>query len=81
MKRWTAAAATALILSGMGASGAAYAQQGDSSAPIDSGKWPPVCSSWNWPTRNVGTLILLTQAPGERSSYRLGVRNGFSLIS
>jgi lipopolysaccharide export system protein LptA len=35
MKRWTAAAATALILSGMGAGGAAYAQQGDSSAPID----------------------------------------------
>ena len=35
MKRWTAAAATALILSGIGASGAAYAQQGDSSAPID----------------------------------------------
>ena len=34
MKRWTAAAATALILSGIGASGA-YAQQGDSSAPID----------------------------------------------
>lgn len=34
MKRWTAAAATALILSGMGA-GAAFAQQGDSSAPID----------------------------------------------
>lgn len=35
MKRWTAAAATALILSGVGASGAAQAQQGDSSAPID----------------------------------------------
>ena len=35
MKRWTAAAATALILSGVGASGAAYAQQGASSAPID----------------------------------------------
>lgn len=35
MKRWTAAAATALILSGLGAGGAAYAQQGDSSAPID----------------------------------------------
>jgi len=35
MKRWTAAAATALILSGLGASSAAYAQQGDSSAPID----------------------------------------------
>jgi len=34
MKRWTAAAATALILSGTWASGA-YAQQGDSSAPID----------------------------------------------
>jgi lipopolysaccharide export system protein LptA len=35
MKRWTAAAATALILSGLGASGAAHAQAGDSSAPID----------------------------------------------
>ena len=35
MKRWTAAAATALILSGIGASGLAHAQQGDSSAPID----------------------------------------------
>lgn len=35
MKRWTAAAATALILSGFGAAGAAHAQQGDSSAPID----------------------------------------------
>ncbi|HJV40826.1 LptA/OstA family protein [Caulobacter sp.] len=35
MKRWTAAAATALILSGIGAGGVAYAQQGDSSAPID----------------------------------------------
>lgn len=35
MKRWTAAAATALILSGMWAGGAAYAQQGSSSAPID----------------------------------------------
>jgi lipopolysaccharide export system protein LptA len=36
MKRWTAAAATALILaSAAGAAGAAYAQMGDSSAPID----------------------------------------------
>lgn len=35
MKRWTAAAATALVLSGFGAAGAAQAQQGDSSAPID----------------------------------------------
>ena len=35
MKRWTAAAATALILSGIGASGPAYARQTDSSAPID----------------------------------------------
>jgi|UPI0003A1566E lipopolysaccharide export system protein LptA len=36
MKRWTAAAATtALILCGIGASGAAYAQKGDSSTPID----------------------------------------------
>lgn len=34
MKRWTAAAATALILAS-GAASAAYAQQGDSSAPID----------------------------------------------
>jgi lipopolysaccharide export system protein LptA len=33
MKRWTAAATTALIL--FGASGAAYARQSDSSAPID----------------------------------------------
>jgi len=35
MKRWTAAAATALILSGVGVAGAASAQQGGSSAPID----------------------------------------------
>ncbi|PHY19459.1 hypothetical protein CSW59_12025 [Caulobacter sp. BP25] len=35
MKRWTAAAATALVLSGLGGAGAALAQQGDSSAPID----------------------------------------------
>lgn len=35
MKRWTAAAATALFLSGFVAAGAAQAQQGDSSAPID----------------------------------------------
>lgn len=36
MKRWTAAAATtALILCGIGASGAAYAQRGDSSTPVD----------------------------------------------
>ncbi|PZR35637.1 MAG: hypothetical protein DI526_06705 [Caulobacter segnis] len=34
MKRWTAAAATALVLSGLGPV-AAHAQQGDSSAPID----------------------------------------------
>lgn len=35
MKRWTAAAVTALILSGVAAGGAAYAQQGDSSTPVD----------------------------------------------
>lgn len=35
MKRWTAAAATALILSGVSASGPAYARQTDSSAPVD----------------------------------------------
>ncbi len=35
MKRWTAAAVTALILSGMGAGGAAQARQSVSSAPID----------------------------------------------
>ena len=35
MKRWTAAAATALILSGVSASGPAFARQTDSSAPVD----------------------------------------------
>jgi lipopolysaccharide export system protein LptA len=35
MKRWTAAAATALILSGVLAGGPAYARQSSSSAPVD----------------------------------------------
>jgi len=35
MKRWTAAAATALILSGVWASGPAFARQADSSTPVD----------------------------------------------
>jgi lipopolysaccharide export system protein LptA len=35
MKRWTAAAATALILSGVWASGPAFARQTDSSSPVD----------------------------------------------
>lgn len=35
MKRWTAAATTALILSGTWVGGSAYARQTDSSAPID----------------------------------------------
>ncbi|WP_297507739.1 LptA/OstA family protein [uncultured Caulobacter sp.] len=35
MKRWMAAAATALILSGFAAGGVAHARQSDSSAPVD----------------------------------------------
>jgi lipopolysaccharide export system protein LptA len=35
MKRWTAAAATALILSGVLAGGPAFARQTDSSSPVD----------------------------------------------
>jgi lipopolysaccharide export system protein LptA len=49
MKRWTAAVATALIL----ASGSAYAQQGDSSAPVD-------VSADNQETINSKCIIIFT---------------------
>ncbi|AZS23132.1 hypothetical protein CSW63_22360 [Caulobacter sp. FWC26] len=53
MKRWTAAAMTALILSGVGAGGAAFAQQGGSSAPVD-------VSADNQETINSKCLIIFT---------------------
>lgn len=53
MKRWTAAAATALILSGIGASAPAYARQTDSSAPVD-------VSADNQETINSKCIIIFT---------------------
>src|SRR5437763_14503888 len=38
-----------------------------------SGQWPPVCSSSHWQTRNVGTLILLTNVTGSRGSATDGL--------
>ena len=39
-----------------------------------SAKWPPVCSSLNWPTRNVGTLSRLSHGPGARWAMTLALR-------
>src|SRR5438874_7377015 len=39
----------------------------------NSGQCPPVCSSWNWHTRNVGTLILCTNVTGSRASATAGL--------
>jgi hypothetical protein len=50
-------------------------------SPRLSGKCPPVCSSWNCPTRKVGTVMFFTHAPGARSSNSEGVRFGLPRIS
>jgi hypothetical protein len=44
------------------------------SRPRASAKCPPVCSSWNCPTRNVGTRMRDIHVSGERSSKSAGVR-------
>ena len=43
-----------------------------------SAKWPPVCSSWNCPTRKVGTRSRSIHAPGARCANSDGVRYGFA---